>query len=892
MIGKGAFGKVYKGTLQDKSIVAVKKINLIGHTIKENFVKEVSVHSQINHRSVTRLIGYCFEEDALMMVIEYISGGNLSDFLHNNDRPICLGTRLMIAIECAEALVYMHSCMRPRVIIHGDIKPANILLDQHHNAKVSDFGISRLINMDMTLYTKNIKGSIGYMDPLFAQDGRVTTKSDVYSFGVVLVELFTRKRVRSEDGKVNLVNIFTSSFSEGFRKVRDMFDREIADQRNMKILEGIGKLAGECLRLENHKRPEMKDVAERLRTLMKILDRREEKVPLFFWRTKYKPVAAPASKTTAITKLMRIGSTATTFQVELENLLQASVEVLGQGVLGTTYKAKLESGVTVVVKRLKSVEDLLSEEEFGRRAMAIGAVENEFVLPLRWYYFSKDEVLLVYDYMPMGSLATLLHGKWDDDSGQDELDLKQRSTIALTAARSLAAIHSAGAEVCHGNIKSSNVFLTDGGYDAMLSEHGLMTFLISSSSLPAVTMSGYHAPEAADIQCVSQEADVYSFRVLLLELFTGKRPQNVLGMDLPLWVWYVSREQWMAKVIDARLLSPQPSPQEETAMMQLVQLAMVCCAEKPTDRPAISDVLQRIKDIRLPLVRSSSIPNIAKDSDFATAVIDQLSRSPTTMLGIGTFGITTKNQLDERTLVVKTGEGVNLSNTEFRKRIAQIMSVKNEHVLPLLLYYYFADDKRVVLLYNYMPMRSLAQWLHGQRGFDGMAPPMHLHCDRRLAIALSVARGVASIHSGGPSSYHGNIKSSNVLLTCDLDEAAPAAVLSEHSLAALAGPSSFKRMMSSGYLAPEVTAASGLSQEADIYSFGVLLIELLTGRDPRTAMDKGQDLPLWLYSVPQESWLHEALDPELVADEQQQDAVHEGCRNSCSSPWIAVCASS
>lgn len=315
----------------------------------------------------------------------------------------------MIAIECAEALVYMHSYMHPRVIIHGDIKPANILLDQHHNAKVSDFGISRLINMDMTLYTKNIKGSIGYMDPLFAQDGRVTTKSDVYSFGVVLIELFTRKRVRSEDGKVNLVNTFTSSFSEGFRKVRDMFDREIADQRNMKILEGIGKLAGECLRLENHKRPEMKDIAERLRTLMKVLDQGEEKAPLFFWRMKYKPVAAAASKTIATTKLVRIGSTATTFQVELENLLQASVEVLGEGVLGTTYKAKLESGVTVVVKRLKSVEDLFTEEEFERRARAIGAVKNEFVVPLRWYYFS-NEVLLVYEYMPMGSLATLLHG--------------------------------------------------------------------------------------------------------------------------------------------------------------------------------------------------------------------------------------------------------------------------------------------------------------------------------------------------------------------------------------------------------------------------------------------------------------------------------------------------
>jgi len=113
----------------------------------------------------------------------------------------------------------MHSHMYTHVI-HGDIKPANILLDGKFHAKLTDFGISRLVNTDKTLYTENVVGSIGYMDPSFARDGLLTSKSDVYSFGVVLLELIARKKAITVVDNVNIVSAFTNALARGTRGVR------------------------------------------------------------------------------------------------------------------------------------------------------------------------------------------------------------------------------------------------------------------------------------------------------------------------------------------------------------------------------------------------------------------------------------------------------------------------------------------------------------------------------------------------------------------------------------------------------------------------------------------------------------------------------------------------
>ncbi|GAB2292641.1 Probable inactive receptor kinase At1g48480 [Dionaea muscipula] len=306
-----------------------------------------------------------------------------------------------------------------------------------------------------------------------------------------------------------------------------------------------------------------------------------------------KAVAAAAAELNGfdggIKKLVFFGNAQKVF--DLEELLRASAEVLGKGTFGTAYKAVLEIGPVVAVKRLKDVT--IPEQEFRENIEGVGAMEHENLVSLRAYYYSRDEKLLVYDYMPMGSLSALLHG--NKGAGRTPLNWELRAGIALGAARGISYLHSQGPTVSHGNIKASNILLTRSN-EARVSDFGL-AHLVGPSSTPN-RVAGYRAPEVTDPRKVSQKADVYSFGVLLLELLTGKAPTHALlneeGVDLPRWVQSIVKEEWTSEVFDLELLRYENVEEE---MVQLLQLAIDCTSQHPDIRPSMAEVTKRIEEL-------------------------------------------------------------------------------------------------------------------------------------------------------------------------------------------------------------------------------------------------------------------------------------------------------
>ncbi|KAF8012154.1 hypothetical protein BT93_I0321 [Corymbia citriodora subsp. variegata] len=261
LIGSGGFGDVYKAQLKDGNVVAIKKLIHVSGQGDREFTAEMETIGKIKHRNLVSLLGYCKVKEERLLVYEYMKYGSLEDVLHNQKKTgikLNWAVRRKIAVGAARGLAFLHHNCIPH-IIHRDMKSSNVLLDENLEARVSDFGMARLMSaMDTHLSVSTLAGTPGYVPPEYYQSFRCSTKGDVYSYGVVLLELLTGKRPTdsADFGDNNLVGWVKQHAK---LKISDVFDQAlIKEDPNLEIelLQHL-KVACACLEDRPWRRPTM-----------------------------------------------------------------------------------------------------------------------------------------------------------------------------------------------------------------------------------------------------------------------------------------------------------------------------------------------------------------------------------------------------------------------------------------------------------------------------------------------------------------------------------------------------------------------------------------------------------------------------------------------------------
>ncbi|KAL1531502.1 putative inactive receptor kinase [Salvia divinorum] len=533
LLGTGTYESAYVAMTDDQPRFVVKRVKSEG--ISElDFKRSMEILGDVRHENVVALRAYYSSSDERLMLHDYYSNGSVHSLLHGQTADVDWETRVKIAVGAARGIAEIHKEFGG-MLVHGNIKASNIFLNQHLYGCVSYFVFS---NMTKTRL--------------------VSTASDVHSFGILLLELLTRKTPAA----VNLVKLVNSVKTK--ERASNVFDPDLLkhpsiSEQMIKMLQiGI-----RCVAKSAKRRPKISKVVEMLVDI-DISNR----------------VSRSLDSTSQEGKLVFLEDVKVDPIFEIEYLLAASAEVVGEGSFGASYKITLDNGSIAVVKRFKDVNPTF--EDFQKHVELFGRMNHTNIGRLKAYYYGRDEKLLLYDYYTRGCISSLHEIRGVGVT---------RVEIALGAARGIAHVHGQDQKLVLGNIKSSNIFLNDQNHTIVAFDAGLAN-LISPERLPRVLDPVYCAPEVANSGEVSQASDVYSFGVVLLELFYEESSQDFAS--LPELVRSVNHiHECHADLVDIACLGYG----DEQVLAQVLLLATDCVGTVAKSRPTIFEVVKALEEI-------------------------------------------------------------------------------------------------------------------------------------------------------------------------------------------------------------------------------------------------------------------------------------------------------
>ncbi|EPS69045.1 hypothetical protein M569_05722, partial [Genlisea aurea] len=261
-LGEGGFGDVYKANLKNGNVVAVKRLDITYGRAKDDFETEVRLISNVHHRNLVRLLGCCTKGSELLLVYEYMANGSLDRYLYGDKKGILSWKqRLDIIFGMARGLAYLHEQYHVTVI-HRDIKPSNVLLDDEFQAKISDFGLARLLPENQSHVSTKFAGTLGYTAPEYAINGHLSEKVDTYSFGVVILEIISGRRctdMNADSDTEYLLQEAWKLYEEGIPEKMADETMDSADYQNDDV-KRLVEIALVCTQSPPTSRPSMSEI--------------------------------------------------------------------------------------------------------------------------------------------------------------------------------------------------------------------------------------------------------------------------------------------------------------------------------------------------------------------------------------------------------------------------------------------------------------------------------------------------------------------------------------------------------------------------------------------------------------------------------------------------------
>ncbi|KAF5768771.1 putative protein kinase RLK-Pelle-L-LEC family transcription factor bHLH family [Helianthus annuus] len=505
--------------------VAIKRIaNRADEQAKQGFLTEIELLSSCKHPNIVSLLGFCDEAGEMILVYEFAFKGSLADYLVSTDTVILTWTqRIKICLDIASGISYLHTDMegKPR-IIHRDIKSDNVLFDENMNAKLADFGLSKLHPTNQqpsTIYSKNIAGTTLYMDPEYLATGKYKRESDIYSFGVVLFEILSGRvaydSIYTNENDLGLAPIARRRFSEG--TLKELIDPKIIEEDDGQIFtlnrrpnqdsfHTFAKISYQCLAETQAKRPTIKVVIQKLQKALKL---QGETVVLLRFR-----LSDIVSATENFAEAYRIGldTIGTVYKAELNHF--SNISSLAKE--GKNDDELSKNRITVAIKHITSREGGQGKQEFFEELEMRASYKHPNIVSLLGFCDEGDDMILVYEPVSERSLEDYL--KSVDKT--DTFTWTQRLHTCLAIAHALNHLHTNIVNLLrkiHIDIKSANIKL-DKNWGAKIA-------YFVSSKLQAnqeVGMKVYEDPEYERTGKLERRSDVYFFGVVLFEIYCGR----------------------------------------------------------------------------------------------------------------------------------------------------------------------------------------------------------------------------------------------------------------------------------------------------------------------------------------------------------------------------------